>query len=324
MPSAVQNASITNPRVSTEAGIWAAEVASRLRLLQASLADGETEARIHLLEEELDRSLKQVALGKRSDYFDALDSEFPTFEARVSQEAPAGDAASPPAMPADPYSLARMLAESVPASGPERDAVMDYLEQAGFVRYKAVNGGEVPEEAEAFFKKLLGDKPLDAGRAYRLMNVMVEYVTNIDQIVWMTWKRVAPKSLVQQEGGRANDFRKAIAPYLSGDPEISTEEIKQQVARTRKLISGMLSSIGGACATYAASLLDRLSPEMVKQKAQEEPGSMFETVEKKCWRRYNDMHKEFSHSVVEKELLEAVRKYTEKMVLGAAVKDLEE
>ena len=309
-------------RSAGDPGLWAAEVAARLRLLQSGFADGDPEARRHMVEEELDRALKQVALGKRAEYIDALEAEFPTLEAS-GQNASAPAQAAAPCLPDEPMALAARLVETLPLAGQERDAVMNCLEQAGLVRYTgAVAGAEPPEELQEWMDKLLGGKHLDAVRSYRLLNVLVELASNMDQLVWQVWKKVAPKTLIRQETSRVNDLRKMLGPYLSGDPEISTDQIKQNVARTRQLNSGLLASICAVGGAYSFELLNRMSPDSIRQLAQAERGP-FESAEKKCWRKHNDVFNEFSQVSIEKEYLDAVKKYTEKLVLGAqAVRNL--
>jgi hypothetical protein len=68
--------------------------------------------------------------------------------------------------------------------------------------------------------------------------------------------------------------------------------------------------------TYAVKFLERLSPEAVKKMAEDEPG-VFESIERKCWRKYNALFGELSGASMEKEILTSIRKYTEKLILGA-------
>ena len=51
-------------------------------------------------------------------------------------------------------------------------------------------------------------------------------------------------------------------------------------------------------------------------RAEAEPG-VFESIEKKCWRKYSAVFGEMNEAAVEREILDAIKKYTEKLVLGA-------
>ena len=64
-----------------KAAEWAAGLAARLRLLQASFADDPLEVRERTLRDELEQALKTVALGQRKECIEALATEFPVPEA---------------------------------------------------------------------------------------------------------------------------------------------------------------------------------------------------------------------------------------------------
>src|ERR1700722_10504099 len=60
-----------------EARAWAEKVASRLWMLQTSFADDPPNARHEYLVEEIERSIKDVAESRRSEYLTALMERFP-------------------------------------------------------------------------------------------------------------------------------------------------------------------------------------------------------------------------------------------------------
>src|SRR5580700_10982370 len=60
-----------------EARSWAEKVASRLWMLQTSFADDPPSARHEYLVEEIERSIKDIAESRRSEYLAALMERFP-------------------------------------------------------------------------------------------------------------------------------------------------------------------------------------------------------------------------------------------------------
>jgi hypothetical protein len=167
-------------------------------------------------------------------------------------------------------------------------------------------------------EKLAPGKALDLGRALRLLDVLIEVTGSLDQLVWQVWKNIAAKSVIQREAGAYADFRKILAPYLSGDSEVSTEQIKQIVNKTRKLVSGLMAAMGTVGEINASKYLDRLSPETIKKLAEADSG-VFESLEKKCWRKYTGVFDSLNRAALEREVLDAIKKYTEKLVLGSDV-----
>ena len=302
---------------SPETNRWAAELAARLRLLQSSFADDSAETRERILNEELEQALKAVSLGKRKESIEALAEEFPVPE---SLDLPRAEKAPVlPAAPDDPAVLAERLLNLVRTSAPEESAaILKQIQDSGLL--PGTHGGslEVPEELRKRMEKLAPDKPLDLGRALRLLDILIEVTGNLDQLVWQVWKNIAVKSVIQHETGAYSDFRKTLAPYLSGDSEVSTDQMKQIVNKTRKLASGLMAAMGTVGEISAHKYLDRLSPDAIRKIAEADSG-VFESLEKKCWRKYAGIFESLNRAAIEREVLDAIRKYTEKLVLGADV-----
>ena len=294
---------------------WAAGLAARLRLLQASFADDPLEVRERTLRDELEQALKTVALGQRQECIEALAMEFPAPEA--SKEDGAGKAKVAEAtVPETPSVLVdRLIALTRVMSPAECESIVAQFAAAGL--FPASNGAtEISEELKERLQKLAPGKRLDQTRALRILDVLIEFAWSLDQLVWEVWKNIAPKSIIRHESGKHDDFRKTLGPYLTGDSEVSTEEVKQLVNKTRKLVSGLMAAMGTVGEIHSQKFLKRLSPDAIRRQAEAEPG-VFESIEKKCWRKYTAVFAEMNEAAVEREILDAIKKYTEKLVLGA-------
>jgi hypothetical protein len=294
---------------------WAAGLAARLRLLQASFADDPLEVRERTLRDELEQALKAVALGQRKECMEALAMEFPVPEA--TKEDGAGKAKVEEAtVPETPSVLVDRLIGLTRAMSPaERETVVAQFAAAGLL--PASNGAtEISEELKQRLQKLAPGKRLDQARALRILDVLIEFAWSLDQLVWEVWKSIAPRSIIRHESGKHDDFRKTLGPYLTGDLEVSTEEVKQLVNKTRKLVSGLMAAMGTVGEIHTQKFLKRLSPDAIRRQAEAEPG-VFESIEKKCWRKYTAVFAEMNDAAVEREILDAIKKYTEKLVLGA-------
>ena len=300
---------------SVKATEWAAGVAARLRLLQASFADDSLEVRQRTLRDELEQALKTVALGQRKECMEALAMEFPVPEAsqehRVSKEKlPEATVSETPSILVD-----RLIGLTPLMSPVERESIVAQFVAAGLL--PASNGtAEISEELKERLQRLAPGKGLDQARALRILDVLIEFAWSLDQLVWEVWKSIAPRSIIRHESGKHGDFRKTVGPYLTGDSEVSTEEVKQLVNKTRKLVSGLMAAMGTVGEIHSRKFLKRLSPDAIRRQAEAEPG-VFESIEKKCWRKYSAVFAEMNEAAVEREILDAIKKYTEKLVLGA-------
>jgi hypothetical protein len=294
---------------------WAARLAARLRLVQASFADDSPEIRERTLHDEVEQALKTVALGQRKECIEALAMEFPVPESG-KRNGVDGHKTGPATVPEAPAVLVERLIGSMRAMPPEeRESIVAQFVEAGLL--PAGNGAahDISEELRERLQKLAPGKRLDQARALRILDVLIEFVCSLDQLVWQVWKNIAPKSLIRHETGKHGDFRKTLGPYLTGDPEVSTEQIKQLVNKTRKLVAGLMAAMATVGEIQTRKFLDRLSPDAIRKQAEAEPG-VFESIEKKCWRKYSAVFGEMNEAAMEREILDAIKKYTEKLVLG--------
>jgi hypothetical protein len=303
--------------IPAEALLWSAELAARLRLLQADLADEPAGDREQALEGAVERALQNVPAELRESFLNAIVAEFPGPEGTPPVQA---IPEQPPAAPrsTDPVALATELAGMLPnLSGDQVEAISRQLAQGGLPQQAGTGApAALPEELLARLEKLAPGKPLDQRRALRILDVLLEFSLSLDQLVWQVWKAVAPKSVIHKDGGRFGDFRKSLGPYLTGDPEVSTEEVRQLLEKSRKLVAGLLGALGMVGETYADKFLERLSPEAIRRAAEAEPG-VFEGIERKCWRKYSAVFADLNGPAIEKDVLNTIRKSTEKLILGA-------
>src|SRR5437763_455439 len=293
---------------------WAARLAARLRLVQASFADDSPETRERTLREEVEQALKTVALGQRKECIEALAMEFPVPESGKQNGADGKTGRA--TVPEEPAILVERVIDLMQAMPPnERESIVAQFVAAGLL--PAGNGAtaDISEELRERLQKLAPGKHLDQARALRILDVLIEFVWSLDQLVWQVWKSIVPKSLIRHEIGKHSDFRKTLGPYLTGDSEVSTEQIKQLVNKTRKLVSGLMAAMGTVGEIDSQKFLDRLSPDAIRKQAEAEPG-VFESIEKKCWRKYSAVFGEMNEAAMEREILDAIKKYTEKLVLG--------
>jgi hypothetical protein len=294
---------------------WAAGVAARLRLLQASFADDPLEVRERSLRDEMEQALNAIALGQRKECMEALAMEFPV--PKTTKEDDAGKAKVAEAtVPETPSVLVdRLIGLTRRMSPAERESIVTQFAAAGLL--PASNGAtEISDELRERLEKLAPGKRFDQARGLRVLDVLIEFSCSLDQLVWEVWKSIAPRSIIRHESGKHGDFRKTLGPYLTGDSEVSTEQVKQLVNKTRKLVSGLMAAMGTVGEIHSQKFLKRLSPDAIRTQAEAEPG-VFESIEKKCWRKYTVVFAEMNEATLEREILDAIKKYTEKLVLGA-------
>jgi hypothetical protein len=293
----------------SEDSLWAAELAARLRILQTNFADDDPEARRGFIVQEIERSLKGLVPDKRRALLDALKTRFPVPQL-------AGAPPPPPSSPAGPQTPDELLQGLVDAaaglSPAQRADFADRLQRAGLGA--ATPGGGAVELAPELKKRLaLEGKPApEVERAARTLGMLFETVLALDQLSWTLWKQVAPKSVIRKEA----EFTKLAGEYLSGSNEVSADQAKQALERTRKLVAGLLGAVGRAGAAYARERARLFDPNAIEADARSEK-KWNESLEFACWRKYVQLSREYgSDAAIEKGIQEALAKAAENLIMG--------
>jgi len=112
---------------------WAARLAARLRLVQASFADDSPETRERTLRDEVEQALKTVALGQRKECIEALAMEFPVPESG-KQNGADGHKTGPATVPEEPAVLVERVIGLMQAMPPdERESIVAQFVAAGLL-----------------------------------------------------------------------------------------------------------------------------------------------------------------------------------------------
>ena len=140
---------------------------------------------------------------------------------------------------------------------------------------------------------------------------MVGFATSLDQLVWATWKQVAPKSDMK----RPTPVQRSFAKFSSGDTEISRTQVATDVDRLRQLTAGLISAIAQAGNLFAQRHVGKFSVANIEAYADKMPG-MLVGKEVKCWRQYKDLASAMDVQTIEIEIQNAIAEYTETLIKG--------
>jgi hypothetical protein len=294
----------------SELSSWAEEVAARLQTLQSGFAPDPSMTREEYLTEEIEQSLKAVEGGRLREFLDALARCLPNPE-RMGVSSAEATPAPIAASDRTPEELAEDLLGRLPElTGEGRAWLVDRFRSVGLVEAPD-RGFDLPPGLRGKLGLTL-EQTLDAERLARLLAALLEMVTTLDNLVWNMWKTIAPKSVIQREGG--DGFRRTIGRYVTGDREVATLQINQMLDKTRQLFAGILSAIGPAGETYARQHLETFAPEKIR--AGVEIGGFLSNAEQKCWRRYVVLAGELNGPIIEKQIVQTIVGYTEELLSG--------
>lgn len=248
-------------------------MAARLRLIHAGFADEPADQRNAFLADEVERAINAVAPSQKREHLEALAAQFPTWQ--VAASAPVESA---------PLSAADLLEQLL--------ARLGELSAADRARLAAELQPELTAAATGTFhlelwKKfgLTADRSPSGERTWRLLGSLLEFFTALDQLAWTLWRNSGVKSAFWKE----SDVAKLAGPYLAGDAEVSSEQLRQAVERTRRLIAAILGAPGRAASEVANQQTARLAPEAIEQAARGEKRAL-ESLDAACWREYRQRY----------------------------------
>lgn len=289
--------------------------ANRLRLIQADLSEEPDDVRQQYMVDEVERSLAGLVPAERSVFLDALSACFPTWDSLVNATDSDADAGPGPDVDLDDaLALAERLASIAPSlSDAERAGVAGRLRDAGL----SAEGRQVwPEQASAALAARLGmaeDDRLDPARSVDALRILTDCTLSLDQLMWTTWKTLAPRSELRGQGELAASMKK----FLLGDQDVPRGEITAGVERMRQLTAAVVSAVGQAGQQFADRHHERFSPEHIEEWAKQDKKAL-ESLAVACWRRYRALADEQDPATIEHEIQQQIAESAEKLMRGVS------
>jgi len=309
---------VTLPDQNTDVSRLVAATVNRLRLIQVDFADQPQDVRGNYLSDEVEHALAKLLPDQRGPFIQELKERFPTWEGQVDVTGPSQQSSVQSASDAKDlqdylFLIARLTKLAPTLSEEQRKAAIARLKDAGFVEGAAGPGEWPAQPAKALRTRLqLTDKDkLDPTRLLELAGELVAFATSLDQLVWATWKQVAPKSDMKRPGL----IQRSCGRFAAGDTDISRSQIAADVDRLRQLTAGLISAIAQAGNLFAQRHVSKFSVANIEAYADKMPG-MLVGKEVKCWRQFKELATAMDVQTIEKEIQDAIAEYTETLIKG--------
>ena len=290
-------------------------MAARLRFVQADFSDLPPAERQRYFDEEIRPALKDIVPEQRARYLWALNEEFPTFTVVEEAARSEPDDSSPEALVA---ALVR-IADQKQLPKQKLTEFGLQLQKAGYIGLKSTTlGDDLPEEFLRVFPIPAGES-IDLQKLLRLSAALAEFYLSVEVVAWGVWKTVAPGSRVRREAGALNDPRKLSLRYLEGDDEVSAEQIKSVIEKTRKVIAGLLSAMGSGGEAFAKRFAADFSPDQIFNLAKADKGlsgGIFGGDEARAWQKFKSLFQSQTVEVMEEKLHKAIAYEAESLMVG--------
>ncbi len=305
------------PDQTSELSRLVAATVNRLRLVQVDFADQPQDVRENYLAEEIEHAIAKILPDQRGPFLAELKERFPTWDGQVSvtapsQEAPIQSAADAKELQDYMFLISRLTKLAPALTEEQRKTAIARLKDAGLS--EPSSGPDFPAQPVKVFKtKLqLTDKDrIDPTRLLELASELAAFAISLDQLVWATWKQIAPKNEMKRPGL----LQRACAKFSSGDTEISRSQIASDLERLRQLTAGLTAAIGQAGNLFAQRHVGKFSIANIETFADKIPG-MLVGKEVKCWRQYKELAAAMDVQTIEIEIQNAIAEYTETLIKG--------
>jgi len=285
------------------------QAASRLRAVQADLADAEEDLREEHLLDELQRSLEGLMPAEREVFLEELGKRFPSWDQAVApidreDRAPGRSGVDERELDDPSFLVERLLAIAPRMSEGERATAGRRLASVGL----APAGGEISEQSLAFVREMMpGDASgeVDPARCAELAAVLLDFTLKVDKVVWMTWRQMARSATIRRKGGLE---AKSMA-FASGDPSVSRNEVVEEVELLRRVLAGILAVLpqsGRLCYQRMSFLF----PESVMDAAHMEG----KKGERAYWKKFTELAGDFGQAAFEAEVIRGLAENVEQRV----------
>jgi len=306
------------PEQTTDLSRLVAATVNRLRLIQVDFAEQPQDVRENYLSDEVEHAIAKLLPDQRGPFIKELKERFPTWDGNVEVSAPSQQQtavrSTSDAKELQDYTfLISRLTQLAPSLTEEqRKTAIARLRDAGLS--EPSSGPEWPAQPAKVLKtklQLTDKDKIDAAKLLELSSELVGFASSLDQLVWATWKQVAPKSDMK----RPTPVQRSCAKFASGDQEVSRSQVAADVDRLRQLCAGLISAIAQAGNLFAQRHVGKFSVANIEAYADKMPGIMVGK-EVKCWRQYKELATAMDVQTIEIEIQNAIAEYTETLIKG--------
>jgi len=286
-------------------------------MVQVDFADQGPDVRKEYLSEEIERALSSVVPEQRKAFLAELIKQFPSWDAKVEVQLRRDETTERTLTDArelqDPnFLVARLIDRSAELGEGERKVLVERLKEAGLAR---VSQGAWPEEAEATLRqdlRLPNDGNVDPTRTLELVGMLADFALRLDQLVWSSWQRIAPRSNIRRDKA----LQQTLKAFLMGDQDVPRGQVAGDLEKLRQLIASLVAAVGQAGRQFASRHLAKFSPVEIEALASMEGGGFLVSKEVKCWRKYTELADTLNEASIDSEIMDTIANYAENLMKG--------
>ena len=152
--------------------------------------------------------------------------------------------------------------------------------------------------------------PIDPARALAVFDLLLECAIRLDKLAWETWRDLAPKEKLKDRGA----LRSNLARFISGDEDVSREQLEQNLARLRRMLASMIHGIKNAPPEWAHRHLEEFGVGAIESVVDIEGVKFLDSRDVKCWQKYKQLAEELEPRMIAQDILHLVGDFASRIL----------
>jgi len=293
------------PSVNGQA-LHASELAAKLRLLQAQLADAAPREREEALADTLEHSLKPLSASDRAvltrELVELLRGAGSATSSGEAQRPTGGSVVQAPQEPKTAQQAANDLAERFTTlSKDEQAALVQWLKDAGVIP-AGPSGAALPGSVGIVARRAIGlsdSAPVDEARLAEAVASLSGIIRGLHGYVGPAWERLSPKD--PRPIGK--QMLRAYADFAAGQ-SVDAKAAAKEAEEFRLIALGMVAALAQLGRMVAADIISRYHPDAIRDGAGQ--GGLLTDKSVVCWKHYEGLwegrDRDQSKATVERQL----------------------
>jgi len=286
-------------------------LANRLRMIQADLADKDTQTQREVLCEEIERALKTLRGDQYAIFHEGLKNQFPVMADLGIGPCPVESEGSGKTELHGGRAVPERVLESLMQLTPEqRDGVISRA-QGG--EKKPTGDGCQWHEVTHSLRQILGmrdDQQVQADGLPNLLILLVDFVIRLEPVVWNTWSKLAPRTEVRGMGG----VKPLLGGIVAGQQGSEVCEMERRLKLLQQLVIAMVTAVGPIGSQFAQKYLSTFSPKEIRAMVNMEGKQFLVSEDVQCWRKYEKLASSLNGETIEGQIQKILVEYVQALM----------
>jgi hypothetical protein len=292
--------------------ILAAETADRLRLIQTEFVGEKEETQKEYVREHLEEVLKKVSPGEKNVFLNLLKIHFPTaidLHCNEQKQSIASVDSVDQLSRHNPDHLISVFSSYISSLGDE-----EKKELAQKLFQSEMGSFAVQQDSDELIHGIqaelnIKNKTISAAHMAIQYKLLLDFINQIDHLVWKTWSTLSPKSKIHPKC----NLPEVLIQYLTDNSDASFDDMAYGVIQLKRFTTAMVNAIAKVGGQFANQFLATYSPSSISSLVKLEGAGFWTSEEVRCWSKYKQLADSLTKDSIEIQIRRAMIEYIESL-----------